>query len=390
MALLPLYILKSTRPKIVIIGGGYAGLAALTTLRRYSADVEITLIDPGTHHLKITHLHETFRYPLSDLQVSYTLLEQRFDCRHIRSALTIDEAALCQWQERGCLQLKEEAVPFDYLLVATGARQNCLDGVSGDVAENVLVLEDFCTAAGSDLLDTFLEKQDSAASCISVIGGGATGIQFLFELAGFLHRRRVSHSLRLIDDKARVLQQFPPGFASYIEKRMLELDIEFFPGVYFLEQRNNQILLEEQASRRQFELPSMLSLVFTGNRQNNLIETNLFGQVKAGGKLLENVFAAGDGSVYPSLGSNSMTAQSAVRKGKLAARNMLRYSGLLKVLEPYLHRDLGYVVSLGPEDAVGWLVLENNVVTGVPVMVIKEAVETRYDLLLSGVDTYLV
>lgn len=85
-----------------------------------------------------------------------------------------------------------------------------------------------------------------------------------------------------------------------------------------------------------------------------------------------------------------MTAQSAVRKGKLAARNILRHSGMLKVLEPYLHRDLGYVVSLGPDDAVGWLAVENNVVKGIPAQVIKEVVETQYDLLLSGVDTYLV
>jgi len=48
------------------------------------------------------------------------------------------------------------------------------------------------------------------------------------------------------------------------------------------------------------------------------------------------------------------------------------------------------VVSLGPEDAVGWLAVENNVVTGVPALAIKEIVEAQYDLLLSGVDTYLV
>jgi NADH dehydrogenase len=59
------------------------------------------------------------------------------------------------------------------------------------------------------------------------------------------------------------------------------------------------------------------------------------------------------------------------------------------LLEPYLHRDLGYVVSLGPTDAVGWLALEGNVVGGMPAMLIKEAVEAQYDLLLSGTDTYL-
>ena len=85
-----------------------------------------------------------------------------------------------------------------------------------------------------------------------------------------------------------------------------------------------------------------------------------------------------------------MTAQSAVRKGKLAARNILRHSGTLKLLEPYLHRDLGYVVNLGPADAVGWLALEGNVVSGIPALLIKEVVAAQYDLLLAGIDTYLI
>ena len=397
MALLPLYIPRSARPKIVIVGGGYAGMAALITLHRYDPNVEITLIDPGTHHLKITHLHETFRYPLSDFLVPYTFLEQRFGCRHIRSTLAIDESMLCQWQHDRYLQVDDQQVSFDYLLVASGAKPLTRNGTGERIAANagnVFRLENFFTVSGADLLDRFLVTQNrvrnAAPSCISVVGGGATGIQFLFELAGYLRRRRVNYSLQLVDDNERVLQQYPAGFARYVEMRMLELDIEFYPGVCFLEQGAGTVLLEDKSSGRHFELPSVLSLMFTGNRQDNLIKTNRFGQVMVDGKPLGNIFAAGDCSVYSSLGSNTMTAQSAVRKGKLAARNILRHSGVLKVFEPYLHHDLGYVVSMGPEDAVGWLAIENNVVTGVPALIIKEIVEAQYDLLLSGVDTYLV
>ena len=398
MAFLPLYVpkilSKGSRLRIVIIGGGYAGIAALTTLHRYNPDAEVTLIDPNANHLKITHLHETFRYPLSDFLIPYTVLEQRFNCHHIRSALTVDEATLTRWQHDRCLQVGDQQVPFDYLLVASGARPFVSEEVNEHTAmggtKHTFQLKDFFAISGADLLDKFLAAQNVAPSCISVVGGGATGIQFLFELAGYLRRRRINHTLRLIDDRERVLQQFPKGFAHYVEMRMLELDIEFYPGALFLEQRTDILLLEDKTSGRQFSVPSILSLLFTGNRQNNLIKTNSFGQVMVEGELQENVFAAGDGSVYSAMGSNTMTAQSAVRKGKLAARNILRHSGVLGVLEPYLHRDLGYVVNLGSEDAVGWLAIENNIVTGVPALVIKEIVEARYDLLLSGVDTYLV
>jgi len=158
----------------------------------------------------------------------------------------------------------------------------------------------------------------------------------------------------------------------------------------FLNQRAGKILLEDKNTGQNFELPSIMSLVFSGKKQSNILATNSFGQVIVDRTPLKNIFAAGDCAVYQSFGSNAMTAQSAVRKGKLVAHNILRHASVLKILEPYLHRDIGYVVSLGPVDAVGWLALENNVITGIPALVIKEIVEAQYDLLLTGVDTYLI
>ncbi|MDF0677879.1 MAG: FAD-dependent oxidoreductase [Nitrosomonas sp.] len=180
MAFLPLYIPKGRRLKIVIVGGGYAGIAALITLHRYSPDAEITLIDPGIDHLKITHLHETFRYPLSDFLVPYAFLEQRFGCRHIRSALAVDESMLCQWQRDRYLQVDDQQVPFDYLLMASGARpftRNETDERTAADAENIVRLENFFTISGADLLE-ISGNMKHCTLCISVVGGGATGIQF--------------------------------------------------------------------------------------------------------------------------------------------------------------------------------------------------------------------
>jgi len=143
-------------------------------------------------------------------------------------------------------------------------------------------------------------------------------------------------------------------------------------------------------TKNEFELPSKMTLLFLGKNQENRLSANTFGQVLIDDQPLQSIFTAGDCSNHNSCGSNTMSAQSSVRKGKLAARNILRSSGALKLFEPYLHQDLGYVVSLGPADAVGWLALENNVVGGIPALVIKELVEAQYDLLLTGIDTYIV
>ncbi|MDE2366961.1 MAG: FAD-dependent oxidoreductase [Betaproteobacteria bacterium] len=385
MPFLPFYIPRHKQLKIVIVGGGYAGIAALVTLSRYMPESRITIIDPRSHHLKITHLHETFRYPLQDFLIPFSMLEDRFGCRHIRASLNIDEGALLQWQNDKFIVIDNEMVDFDYALIASGVPM-----MQAAKAENIFDLQDFMISSGSSLLDNRLDACNASGQFISIAGGGATGIQFLFEIAHFLRRRKIECGLRLIHGRNRVLEQFPEDFSTYTQSRMAELGIDFCPNTRYRSQEAGNIVLEDNDTGREFELPSAMSFLFLGKKPAISLSANVFGQVMVENKPLQNIFTSGDCSIYDSFGSNTMTAQSAVRKGMLAARNILRHSGSPGLLEPYWHRDLGYVVSLGPADAVGWLALEGNVVGGVPALLIKEVVEAQYDLLLTGVDTYLI
>ena len=388
MALLPFNITRKKRLKVVIAGGGYAGLAALTNLLQFAPDTEITLVDPKSQHLKITHLHETFRYPLNDLLIPFTIIESRYGCRHVAASLSFDADMLQTYQTKRQLVLNDEAVDFDYLIIAAGCQNQAS---SHNDTENLLNLHDFTVTSGAELLTAFLHRSEAPKPVISVIGGGATGIQFLFEIKQFLDRIKSKAELRLIHSGEHVLEQFPDGFAKYVESRMHDLNIAFYPGTYYCEQQPGKIVLSEKVTGKRFELPSDLSLLFLGKKQqNNMFTANAFGQVLIDQKPLPNIFVAGDCSYYQSLGSNTLTAQSAVRKGKLAARNILRHAGFPGLLEPYLHHELGYVVSLGASDAVGWLAAEGNLITGMPALTIKEVVEVQYDLLLAGIDTYLV
>ena len=385
MPFLPFYIPQRKNLRIVIIGGGYAGIAALTTFLRYMPDASITIVDPRSHHIKITHLHETFRYPLQDFMVPFTSLEQRFGCRHICAELPITEDNIRQWKNDKFITINEEILEFDYILIASGAASE-----RADQENNVFDLNDFLTISGPELLNSNLVTTNQEKPFISVVGGGATGIQFLFEIAHFIRRQKIECNLRLINGNDRVLQQFPASFSEYTEARMTDLGIDFYPDTYYRKQQKDKILLESKVTKNEFELPSKMTLLFLGKNQENRLSANTFGQVLIDDQPLQSIFTAGDCSNHNSCGSNTMSAQSSVRKGKLAARNILRSSGALKLFEPYLHQDLGYVVSLGPEDAVGWLALENNVVGGIPALVIKELVEAQYDLLLTGIDTYIV
>lgn len=382
---IPFYCPRRDRLRVAIVGGGYAGLSALATLREHNPEADIVLIDPRPDHLKITHLHESFRRPLADFRLPFRALEKRFGIRHIQAELPCDEAALRQWNADRVLVAGGEMLEFDYLLWASGAGFRKLEK-----GERTLDLDDFAGTPGPELLNGHFNPAGNDGRYLTVVGGGPTGIQFLFEIAEFARERRLPCRLRLVDADDTPLAQLDPKLGRYVSARLADLGIEHVPGQFFREQGKDRIVLEGRDTGERIELPSELSLLFVGKSPAFRLDTNWFGQVVAGGATLERVFAAGDCSRYRLPGSNTLTAQTAVRKGKLAARNILRHSGRIKLLEPYWHQDLGYVISLGPSDAVGWIALERNVVAGLPAAVVKEIVEAQYDLLLAGIDTYIL
>lgn len=382
---LPFYFPSKEALKLVIIGGGYSGLSALITIRKYRPHAEIVLVDRRPYHLKITHLHESFRRPLTDFKVPFSALEKRFNFRHVVADLAFDDSTLKQWQSERVIPVGEEAIGFDYLLVATGAGFKKLEKSS-----RVIDLDDFIERPGPEVLEDNLAAANSSAPWITAVGGGATGIQYLFEIAHFARERRIPCRLRLVGSEQGVLTQFDPKLGQYAEARMADLGIEHVPGRFFRAQETDHVVLETVETGDLSELDSHLTLLFVGKSAGLRLHANFFGQVVVDGEVLDRIFTAGDCSYFRSLGSNVMTAQSAVRKGKLAARNILRHSGLVKLLEPYLHRDLGYLISLGPQDSVGWMVSERNIVAGFPAAVVKELVEAQYDLLLAGIDTYVL
>lgn len=382
---MPLYFPAKQAPRVVIAGGGYAGLAAMVTLRERCPDAEITLIDPRDHHLKVTHLHESFRRPLADLRLPFAILAKRFDIRHVRAELHFDELSIRDWASARYLDVNGEMLEFDYLLWATGAGYRKLEK-----GEFCLDLEDFSHMAGPDLLAPRLSEAGEADPFVTVIGSGATGIQFLFEIAQYARARSLPWRLRLVDAGGSPLQQFNAKLGRYVESRLQDLGIEYVPRHCFMGQSADNVELENQATGDILQLPSRVALLFVGMNSERRVATNVFGQVRLDGETVPNVFAAGDCSLHQLPGSNALSAQTALRKGRLAARNILRHASHFRLLEPYLHRDLGYVIGMGPADAVGWVGLGGNIVAGQPAAMLKEVVEAQYDLLLAGMDTYLL
>ena len=377
---------KTNEPlKLIIIGGGYAGLSALITLRKQAPDAEITLIDPRPYHLIITRLHETVHRPLDTIQVPYSLLAKRFDFIHKQQAIHFDEDLLRAWDSNKVIPLGEESLSFDYLLIATGSLpiQSVLESDVFDL--NAISQQGFAT-----ILEQFIASTDANEKTITIVGAGPTGIQFAFEIAHVLLACHAGYQLNLIEGGDRLLSPFPAAIGRYVEKRLFEKRITVLKSQFYKGKQGRDILLEDSHSGDKSAHASDLTLLLLGKKPELLLHANSSGQVVLDHNVLTPIFTAGDCSHYDDFGSNLMTSQSALRKGKAAANNILLEAGILRFCLPYMHQDIGYLLSLGPDDAVGWIGSKNAIVSGLPAFLAKEGIEAQYDWLLSGVDSYVV
>lgn len=88
--IIPFYFGGKDRIRVAVIGGGYADFAAIVAIREYGKDAEITLIDPRSSQLKITHLQRIFGRKNNKLSVPFADLASRFRFRHVCKGLKTD------------------------------------------------------------------------------------------------------------------------------------------------------------------------------------------------------------------------------------------------------------------------------------------------------------
>ena len=370
--------------KVVVIGGGYAGLACLIELAKNAPQFELHLVDGSADHCKITNLHKTFSKPIEEFRVPYAKLAERFKFNFHQHKVTFSATDLQRWQQQKLLSLGDTELDFDWLVIATGATPLLQPEANG-----VFGLQTLQAGEGSALFEDWREKAESQRLDISLVGAGATGLQVLFELHEQLRKKRIDYRLRLVDQGARTAPQLPDGAHRYIVRKLQREGIDYLPKTEFCRQTENQIELREAGSKQVFHLPSDVTLLFPGVKRSPFtLKTNSYGQVECDDQLLPEIFSAGDSANYAGNGLNLLTAQAAVRKGKLVAYN-IRNLNAGRGLRRYRYQEKGYLLSLGSIDAVGWLGLRCNLIKGFPANVLKEAMESQYNLFLEGLDTYV-
>jgi len=332
---------QARRPRVVIVGGGFAGLEAARALGE--ADAEVVVVDRTNHHL-----FQPLLYQVLD----------RIDRIDVERRLVRGESG--------------RELTYDYLVVAAGARHSYFGHDDWEaLAPGLKTIED-----AREIRHRFLLAFEEAERCddqearqawmtFAVVGGGPTGV----ELAGIVPdvtRHALRGEFRRIDTSAarivlveagpRVLPSFPPALSERARRDLQALGVEVRTGapVTLVTSEAVYVGAERLATHTVFWA--------AGNTASPLGRTLGVPLDRAGRVLVRpdlsipghpEVFVVGDlaattgadGALVPGV------APAAMQAGRAAARN------ILKALrgeppKPFRYRDKGNLATIGRHRAV--------------------------------------
>jgi NADH dehydrogenase len=227
------------RPRVVIVGGGFAGLSAARGLRR--AEVDVTLIDRTNHHVFQPLLYQAATAAVSPGDISAPI---RFLLRRQRNAKVVlaTVTGIDVGRRRVSLDEGTEEAPYDYLIVASGARHSYFDRPDWEpLAPGLKSIED-----ALEIRNRFLSAFERAERCedlaerrawqtFVIVGAGPTGV----ELAGVMpviSRKALAPDFRRIDASDtrvilveagdRVLSTYPRSLSDAARRDLEELGVD--------------------------------------------------------------------------------------------------------------------------------------------------------------------
>ena len=304
-----------SRPRVVIVGGGFAGVNVARGLR--DAPVDVTLLDRTNHYLFQPLLYQVATGVLSPADIA---VPTRFLVRRQRNAEVllanvdgIDLKRRTVTAEHGAL-----TVPFDYLVVATGARHSYFGHPEWEpLAPGLKTLDD-----AREIRRRFLmaleraEQVDDPAEqaawlTVVIIGGGPTGV----ELAGILppivrrgFRRDFRHAdlnrLRviLLEGGPRLLPAFPEALSARACRDLEQLGVTCRTGALVTNVTPDAVYLGDE------RIPTRTAFWAAGNAASPLIASMGIPVDRAGRALVRadltvpdhpHVFVIGDSAAVP-------------------------------------------------------------------------------------------
>lgn len=357
-------------PRIVIIGGGFAGLALAKKLK--NKRFQVVLLDKHNYHTFQPLLYQVATGGLEAGSIAYPIRKvvQEFSNFYFRLANVNEIDTQNQKVLADIGELK-----YDYLVIATGSKTNFFGNLEierNSVAMKTipqslnirsLILENFEQA----LLTNDIHDRHSLINFV-LVGGGPTGV----ELAGALAEMKKAilpkdypdldvrkMQINLIQSNDRILNTMSEKSSEAAEDFLTKLGVNIWKNIRVTGYDGKTVTTD---TGKTFE---SATVIWTAGVQGalplgipqhaiipgiNRLKVNEFNQVEG----FENIFAIGDiASMTTSewQKGHPMMAQPAIQQGKWLAKNLIK-KYQKKEMKPFVYNDKGSMATIGRNKAV--------------------------------------
>ncbi|KAB2764471.1 NAD(P)/FAD-dependent oxidoreductase [Brucella anthropi] len=228
--------------RVVVVGGGFAGVQLIHSLRR--ANVSVTLIDRRNHHLFQPLLYQVATTVLSTSEIAWPIRHLFRDRPEVETLL--GEVTAVNRDGKAVILQDGTRIGYDILVLATGARHAYFGKDAWEPhAPGLKTLEDATTIRRRMLLA--LERAElepdpevrDALLTFAVVGAGPTGVELAGTLAELTHHvlprefRRIDTRkarILLIEGGPRVLAAFSEPLSAYAKTALEKIGVEVLLG----------------------------------------------------------------------------------------------------------------------------------------------------------------
>jgi NADH dehydrogenase len=361
-------VAEARRPRIVIVGAGFGGLNAAMCLRR--ADVDVTVIDRRNYHLFQPLLYQVATAGLSPAQVATPI--RRILSRQENATVLMERVERVDANAQA-VETANRRIPYDYLVLATGARHAYFGNDNwAEAAPGLKTVAD-ATEIRARILSAFeraeVDEDEQARKALLtflIVGGGPTGVELAGAIAE-LARKVIVRDFRRIDSSAarvvlieageRVLPTMPPCLSEKAKRQLEGLGVEVLLRTPVTRCDETGVGLADGSA-----IESACVLWAAGVMASKAakwlgVPADRAGRVQVDEKLNppehENIFVIGDTAAAVDGNGKQVpgVAPAAKQMGQYAAGAILaRIAG--RPVEPFRYRNLGNLATIGRKAAV--------------------------------------
>ena len=370
----------STKTQVVVIGGGFAGMACVRALRK--ADVEIKLIDRRNFHLFQPLLYQVASGGLSPANIAAPL--RSIFRRQKNVQVLLGSVTEFNVVDRSVVLEDGTCVPFDFLVVATGSTHHYFgkDAEWEPLAPGLKTIED-ATEIRRRVLTAFeqAERTEDLANRAAlltfvVVGGGPTGVEMAGSICELAHQS-MKHDFRtidpstarviLIENSKLILDRYHVSLSEAASRDLKLLGAEIWNETRLLEIHSDHVIVSQGGTSKRLDTKTV---IWAAGVKASPLGKKLAEAMKApdkidrGGRMAvdsqcavvghPNIFVIGDMAAFSILDGKTLpgVAPVAVQQGDFVGSLISKSVRGSRPMKPFMYWDKGNMATIGRSHAI--------------------------------------